>query len=548
MKPIDLIIISQSEVVDYDKPSMLPRDRLPLFSSLVYPRMVHFHDRFRSHLDVLNKLKNDIFWNDADYVQRRDLMSIWNLPGFSGVHIANYLHQFGIGTHIINNFDAEWDNFCEAYEQNDPPPLVGISGTFYLNFQEVKRLGGKLRKKYPGVEIVLGGAIVNDQMSTEVNNPLEVAMKKYGVDYALFSVNSEIDLKNLIFERKKKSPAFEKVNNLAFNSKSSPAFSFQTTSAVRHQPVLGDIPAAWHELELPFVNSTVQMRTSAGCPFSCAFCSYPERAGAHNVMPLEDVERHLISLLKIPNVNKVVILDDTPNVPIPRWIELCRMFSKYDFEWFSFLRVAHCDENIIKLMKDSGCRGVYLGLESANNDVLRNMNKKITQEKMYRGINLLKKYDITVFAAFVLGFPGETEQTINDSFRFIENSGVDFYSLKEFYFEKNAPVYRNRESFGLTGIGKSWSHDTMDSQEVEHYKAMGFQEISNSVFIDPDTSLWYLAHLYDQGFSMQEVADIQFHINEIMSSQMKGTFDDCHSGFERISTLLGQRKSIAVSG
>ena len=108
---IDFIIISQSEVVNYEKYSKLPLDRLPIFSNLVYPRMVYYKKGFHSHLDVMNKFLNGIFWNEADYRRRRKLLNIWNLPGFSGIHLANFLRKYHIHTYIINNFDAEWDLF-----------------------------------------------------------------------------------------------------------------------------------------------------------------------------------------------------------------------------------------------------------------------------------------------------------------------------------------------------------------------------------------------------------------------------------------------------
>ena len=58
MDNLDLIVISQSEVVDYAKLSKLPLDRLPIYKDLVYPRMVYYQGGFRSHLDIINKLDN----------------------------------------------------------------------------------------------------------------------------------------------------------------------------------------------------------------------------------------------------------------------------------------------------------------------------------------------------------------------------------------------------------------------------------------------------------------------------------------------------------
>ena len=109
MNDYDLIIIAQSDVVDYDAYSKFPVDRLELFETMTYPRMVRFQDRFRSHLDIMNHVRDEKFYTEADFSDRRELLNIWNLPSASGIHLANYLSAFGIKTRIINNIDSEWD-------------------------------------------------------------------------------------------------------------------------------------------------------------------------------------------------------------------------------------------------------------------------------------------------------------------------------------------------------------------------------------------------------------------------------------------------------
>ncbi|MGY8927968.1 MAG: radical SAM protein, partial [Flavobacteriales bacterium] len=112
-------------------------------------------------------------------------------------------------------------------------------------------------------------------------------------------------------------------------------------------------------------------------------------------------------------------------------------------------------------MKESGCVGVYLGIESANDTILKNMDKRVTRDNFLKGIKHLNKYGIVSMGAFVLGFPGETEETLNDNLSFIEESGVEFYTLKEFYYMENTPVHEKRDEFGLSGVGSKWKHGTM---------------------------------------------------------------------------------------
>lgn len=125
---------------------------------------------------------------------------------------------------------------------------------------------------------------------------------------------------------------------------------------------------------------------------------------------------------------------------------------------------------------------------------------KTKNEHVAKGVELLNKHDIDYLAAFVLGFPGETDKTIRENIDFINDNGARYYSLKEFYYMENTKVHEKRDAYGLTGMGNKWSHATMSAQEASQIKLDMFLEIDSSTNIDPDTSLWYLTYLYDQNF------------------------------------------------
>jgi anaerobic magnesium-protoporphyrin IX monomethyl ester cyclase len=517
MSTLDFILVSQSNVVDYEGFGGLPLDRLDLYKSLVYPRMVHYEGRFRSHLDYLNRKLLGKFYDDADYPERRKMYNIWNMASMAGVHLANYLAQFDINVRVINNIDSEWDWFRAAYESCSEPPLVGISSTFYLSWKEVGRLAKRLRGVDPDMELVLGGAFANS-VTVSGGSPadFEVPMKKYGIRHVLHAFNSEPDLRDLILARKERR-APDAVRNLATLGKDK---SFVMTASQWNTPLLEEIPPTWDRLDLPFIDRTIQIRTASGCPFSCAFCSYPTTAGAWKTVEADAVRAHLDSVMRIPGVDNIIFIDDTFNVPPHRFKELLKIFAEYPFEWFSFLRVQYADEDVIRMMKDSGCKGVYLGIESASDVVLKNMNKRARKADFAKGVNLLNKYDIDYLAAFVLGFPGETDGTIQENIDFISDNGVRFYSLKEFYYMAHTQVHEQRADYGLTGMGAKWAHDTMNYQQATQIKLDMFQNIGNSTHIDPDTSLWHMAYLYDKGMDFTEIRRIQEEINDMMKAQL----------------------------
>lgn len=517
---LDLILVTQSNVVDYEGFGNLPLDRSDLYKHLVYPRMVLHEGRFRSHLDYINRRVHGRYFDQGTMAQRREMLNIWNLPSMAGVHLINYLAQFGYRVRVINNLDSEWDWFEEAYRNCRRPPLVGISSTFYLSWKEVGGVAKRLRALDPEMDIVLGGAFANAETINGDPAAFAQRMRRYGIRYVLHAFNSETDLRDLLAARRGKA-AIDAVRNLARIDGKLAGGSFELGPKVWNEPLLSlkDCPPTWDQHHLPFLNRTIQIRTASGCPFACAFCSYPTTAGPWQTVEADHVRAHLDSLMRIGTIDRIIFIDDTFNVPPHRFRELIKIFAEYRFEWFSFLRVQYVDDEVVRMMKDSGCKGVYLGIESASDKVLRNMNKRATSRQFAEGVQLLNKHDIDYLAAFVLGFPGEDDGTIQENIDFIRDNGVRFYSLKEFYYMPHTLVHEKRAEYGLTGMGNKWSHATMSHEQASRIKLEMFQAIE-STHIDPDTSLWYMAYLYDQGYDFGQIRLWQAEINALMKRQL----------------------------
>jgi anaerobic magnesium-protoporphyrin IX monomethyl ester cyclase len=525
MSDIDLILICQSNILDLGGLKNVPFDRPELFTDIVYPRAAYHKGGFRNHLDIINDWEHGEFYDDASYARRREILNIWNLPSASGLHIANLLLHYDLRVHIVNNIDSEFDLFQRAYESCSRPPLVGISSTFYLSYKEIGRVSKMIRSVDADADIVLGGAFSNAETINGSVADFETPMRKYGIRYVLHAFNSEHDLRTLV-ETRKSGGDLETIANLCYIDGAIKTGTFHATGSSWQAPVLNETPANWHRIEAPFLNRTIQIRTASGCPFACSFCSYPTTAGGWKVMNDDVVRAHLDSIKKLGTIDKIIFIDDTFNVPPHRFKDLLKIFSEYDFEWFSFLRVQYVDDDVVRMMRESGCRGVYLGFESANDQILKNMNKRAKRANFEKGLELLNKHGIESLAAFIIGFPGETDETIADNLRFIEDNGVGYYSLKEFFYIKHTSIHEQRETFGLTGMGGNWKHDTMDSKTATQIKHQMFRQIKNSISIDPDISLWYMAYLYDQGYSFDKIATLQKDINAMMQRQMDGDFSE----------------------
>ncbi len=527
-------MISQSETVHYREYNNMPIERIELYRNLVQLRMVYYDGGFRSHMDMFNKALYNKYSDDAPYDEKRRMFNIWNMPALNGFLALNPLIEGGFKCRLINNFDAETDILFH-YSKEMKPPIIGISTTFILQWAEIGRIIKTIKKNIPNAIIIIGGAFVNDQFLAQGEKVFEKPMLKYGIAYALFGFNSEKDLFSLIEVIKPNRNSLTNVNNLAYIDADG---VFRTTKSVWNEPDLRSTPPFSQIIDTNIDTKTIQLRTSSGCPFRCAFCSYPVTAGGYHKNSVEDVGRQLDEIKKIKGIEAIVFIDDTLNVPEKRFREIVRLLKDYNFRWYSFYRVQYADEILARDLKESGCDGLYLGLESANEMILRNMNKKATVDGYRRGIEILKRCDIPLFGMFVIGFPGETEETVNDNIDFINHSGLDFYSIKEFFYLHTAPIHKIRQHFKLDGEGYRWRHATMTSARATELKLKMFEHIDSSIHIDPDLGLWYLIYLRDRDFDWNRIRNCQKIINAMLHKDNMGQYDDKESLFLKFRNAL----------
>lgn len=530
---IDFVLISKSEAINYEEYNSMPLDRIDLFRHLVQLRMAYFDGGFRSHLDLLNRSLYGKYFGQASYAQRRNLLNIWNLPSLNSFLAVSSLVNSGFNCKIIGNFDSEFDillMYCKQME----PPIVGISTTFMLQWQEAGRLANKIREAVPGAIIILGGAFVSHLSLANDPASFERPMRKYGLNYIIYSHNSERDLSSLVKAIKAGGRGIEDVHNLAYLDSGN---NYRLTKSLWNDPVLDEVIPFKDILGAQTASRTLQIRTSAGCPFHCAFCSYPAAAKVYKHADISCVKRQIEEIKRVGGIDAIVFIDDTINTPPKRFKELVALLSGYGFRWYAFYRAQYADADIAREMKDSGCDGLFLGLESANDSVLKNMNKKATAAEYKRGVEALSRCDIPLFGAFVVGFPGETESSINDNIEFIESSGLDFYSIKEFFYLHVSPIHYRSSEFSLKGEGYRWEHSTMTSIQASEMKLKMFQAIKKSVHIDPDLGLWYLIYLRDRGFDWERITGAQKLINEMVSRDNAARYTDKEDLFKGLADI-----------
>jgi anaerobic magnesium-protoporphyrin IX monomethyl ester cyclase len=170
--------------------------------------------------------------------------------------------------------------------------------------------------------------------------------------------------------------------------------------------------------------------TSYGCPHDCDFCSKPVFGRNFRRRTMDSVMEEVRDIRSF-GYNGLWIADDCFTLDLGHVEGFCtRMMREgFDMKWTCLSRTGAMPLELVKLMKASGCMKVFFGLESGSNEVLKLMNKHTTVEEAEQTLRLFSRCGIHTAGFFMVGYPGETHETIESTFRWALNLPLDEMSF-----------------------------------------------------------------------------------------------------------------------
>jgi anaerobic magnesium-protoporphyrin IX monomethyl ester cyclase len=175
--------------------------------------------------------------------------------------------------------------------------------------------------------------------------------------------------------------------------------------------------------------TVTSMMTTRGCPYSCGFCSKPvfgsavKKRSAENVLDeLEDIARR--------GYDRVWMGDDCFTIDDQRTIAICRgMIERgLNLTWECLSRVDGVNADVLDAMRDAGCARLFFGLESGDDRILRAMNKRATFADGKAAIELASRHGLKTGAFFILGYPGETNESLTRTVNASSSLPLDYLS------------------------------------------------------------------------------------------------------------------------
>ncbi len=297
--------------------------------------------------------------------------------------------------------------------------LIGTGGLVTL-YSYIKFLCDTI-KKYHDIPIMVGGSLPSSAP--------EIVLNKTKADILIFGEGEipAVEIANRIQDKKGlegikgiwfkkegkiiKEAACERIENI--DNLAIPAYDMFDIDKYASTPVIVE------GRNLTGKRKKLYMLTGRGCPQRCAFCyrNFGRKVAYRSIDKILDEIKYLYDTY---NIKFVGFLDETFTIKKERVMEFCTSLIELnlDFRWTCCTRVDLVDKEILTMMRKAGCDYICFGIESGSQKMLDLMHKDITVEQSKKAIELCKQVGILANPSFMLGFPGETEETIRESIEF----------------------------------------------------------------------------------------------------------------------------------
>lgn len=276
--------------------------------------------------------------------------------------------------------------------------------------------------------------------------------------------------------------------------------SYRDHGTIRHMP---DRPILENMDALPFVvdvykrdltvehyaigyllHPYVSLYTGRGCRSKCTFCLWPQTVGGHRyrTRSVEHVANEIaLATRYFPQVKEYFFDDDTFTDDLPRAEAIARRLGKLGVTW-SCNAKANVPYETLKVLKDNGLRLLLVGYESGNQQILNNIKKGIRLDvarqftKHAKGLGIINK----IHGTFIVGLPGETPETIQETIRFAQDVDPDTIQVSIAAPYPGTALYRQSLEHGWL-TGSSLVDDRGTQASVLSYPHFSDTEIARSM-------------------------------------------------------------------
>jgi len=322
----------------------------------------------------------------------------------------------------FNIYEEAESKFIKVIEEFSPD-FVGITFVTPL-IKEADRISKIVKKIIPSSITIGGGPHCSSfPKSTLEETSLDILVFGEG-DFTILEILKDKDLrkiKGIAFKEKGKVFVNEKKEFIKdLDSLPFPAYNLYNINKYKIPPAIAR------------KNPVVWLETSRGCVFGCVYCNKSCFGRTFRVKSPERVVEEF-KRAKEFGFKEIHLTDDGFTTDIDRAKKICDLLIKKNIGigWSTItgIRVDRVDLGLLKKMKSAGCYRVYFGIESGNQEVLNRIKKGITLEQVRKAVSWARKAKMEVAGYFMIGLPGETEKTMQQTIDFAKSLDLDLAKI-----------------------------------------------------------------------------------------------------------------------
>ncbi len=388
-------------------------------------------------------------------------------PPLGILYLAAYLEKKEIATDVIDSTFIDFEKHIELIK-NNAPDFIGIYTNLMTKINVLKLINAiKNEPKLVHTKIILGGPEVKFNSTNFHNNGAEFIVKGEGeetfhelisniwanktiktIQGLSFIENGNIteneDRKKLLDMDSLPTPAREKINlQLYFN--------------------------AWKEKHGA---STISVSTMRGCPYTCKWCSRAVYGQSYRRKNAKLVVDELQKIQNQYNFDTIWFVDDVFTVSHKWLLEFTNEITnrKVKIKYECITRADRMNEDVIKLLKQSGCYRVWIGAESGSQKVIDLMDRRVDVNQVREMIIETRKNGIEAGTFIMLGYPGEKEYDIIETLNHLKISNPDYFTITTAYPIKGTELYLENESEFINSPDWASSSDRDIKLKTEYSK------------------------------------------------------------------------------
>lgn len=472
---LDCIVISD---IKYDVESRLSTAN-EIEKRCARRQYIKYKGKKRYYFDFLENIKAG---DDNRKLEKEYMMKPLSLNEIKIEEVEQLRQEFlrqKISSCLINDYESQQDLFDNLIKTGVRYVVMLLGNLF--NILPMLKIIRHIKRMDKTVKIILSGGYIYNKWATSSLEEFEKMKKVLNADYYVTKMPGESEICNIIKESGYSNKVVPQIN--------------------------------WN-----YRNEIVELKTSIGCPAKCSFCNFPLKNGQLHYKNMQYVKEY-IKNLEINGTKTIIFMDDTFNLPQKRFKKICQFLieSESKLEWYSYCRLKNLDEETVKMMSTSNCKGVFVGIESADDSILSNMNKGITVEEYKKSLLMLNKYGISVFAFLLVGFPGETKKTVQKTIDFVNSMPIEYYTVNLWYADTSTPIFKEKTKYGIRGKDFNWEHNTMNSLQASEFADKMMVEINSAVWV-PNERFGFQAvpYLQRRGLSDSETKNLLRNMKELV--------------------------------